>query len=94
MKDVASVMGGCWLMWATYEMKMKFIEPLVDCALNEDCIAPFGSQISGCNVSVINDGSYAGCHRYDQSALNLILAREFGLDHFSRSTNRSIAKSI
>ena len=94
MKDVASIMGGCWLMWATYEMKMKLIEPLVDCALNEDCIAPFGSQISGCNMSDINDGSYAGCHRYDQSALNLILAREFGLDHFSRNTNRTIAKSI
>ena len=94
MKDVASVMGGCWLMWATYEMKMKLIEPWVDCALNEDCIAPFGSQISGCNMSDINDGSYAGCHRYDQSALNLILAREFGLNHFSRNTNRSIAKSI
>ena len=94
MKDVASVMGGCWLMWATYEMKQRLIFPWADCAIEEECIAPFGCQLFGCNSEIINDGRYAGCHRFDQSALNLILAREFGLDHFSRSTNCSIAKSI
>ena len=45
MKDVASLKGGCWLMWANSEMKRKLIAPWAECALNEDCIAPFGSEL-------------------------------------------------
>ena len=37
---------------------------------------------------------HVGCHRYDQSAPNLILARKFGLDYFSRSTNVNVSNSI
>ena len=35
-------------------------------------------SIGGCNYKGLSRGSYAGCHRYDQSALNMILIREFG----------------
>ena len=94
MKDIASLMGGCWLMWANSEMKRKLISPWAECALNKDCIAPFGSTLHGCNKREPFDGHYSGCHRYDQSALNLILAREFGLDYFSRSTDIDISNSI
>ena len=94
MKDVASLMGGCWLMWANSEMKEKLIAPWAECALNKDCIAPFGSELYGCHNAEPFDDHYVGCHRYDQSALNLILAREFGLDYFSRSTDIDISNSI
>ena len=94
MKDVASLMGGCWLMWANSDMKQKLIAPWAECAYNQDCIAPFGSELYGCHNAEPFDGHYVGCHRYDQSALNLILAREFGLDYFSRSTNVNVSNSI
>ena len=59
-------------------MKEKFIEPWLDCALHVECIAPKGSKGWPCGHIINHDGHYIGCHRYDQSALNLILAREFG----------------
>ena len=81
-------------MWANSEMKQKLIAPWAECAYNQDCIAPFGSELYGCHNAEPFDGHYVGCHRYDQSALNLILAREFGLDYFSRSTNVNVSNSI
>ena len=58
----------------------KILEPWADCALHKECIAPEGAQVI-CNETYGIDakGAYRGCHRYDQSALNMILVREFGL---------------
>lgn len=52
-------------------MKEKFLAPWVDCALHEECIAPKGSRVY-CNLQ----NPERGCHRFDQSALNVILVRE------------------
>jgi hypothetical protein len=65
------------------------------CALEQDCMAPPGSTVT-CDGSRIlkwheHDGAYVlikncfyyfncRCHRYDQSALNIILASKFEFD--------------
>ena len=68
--------------WATQQIKEKLIKYWVDCALHPECIAPPGAGIFGCNMSMVktNPGKYVGCHRFDQSALNVILYREFGAE--------------
>lgn len=56
---------------------MPFLFRLVSCALTEECIAPTGSRVP-CNdifydhVSPERINAYDECHRYDQSAANLI----------------------
>ena len=56
-------------------VKNKFLLKWVDCALHPECIAPPGAGLFGCDFQrPMND--YAGCHRYDQSALNAILIRD------------------
>ena len=75
--------AGCWVMWANSLMKFKFLNYWVDCALHQECIAPHGSNIWPCDFKLHNKtkgaGVYIGCHRFDQSALGMILIREFGL---------------
>ena len=93
MADVGSIQAGVWLMWANDVMKKKLIDPWVDCALHKECIAPSGAKSIPCGKRS-NDGHYIGCHRFDQSALNLILAREFGLDYYSKGTNEPLSHSI
>ena len=68
--------------WATQQIKERLIKYWVDCALHPECIAPPGTGIFGCNFDIVktNPGKYIGCHRFDQSALNVILYREFGAE--------------
>ncbi|XP_067123407.1 uncharacterized protein [Centruroides vittatus] len=47
--------------------------PWVQCALTPDCIAPIGVQSSGCRFDKKPLYRYSGCHRYDMSALNVML---------------------
>ena len=92
-KDIAqlqSLQSGGFLIWANSVMQEKLIEPWLDCALHQECIAPKGSKLWPCHFTKVHDGHYIGCHRYDQSALNLILAREFGVDGVLKAVNRNI----
>ena len=77
-----TLQGGVFCMWQTKLFRDKFLNNWVDCALHEDCLTPKGSTFDGCNFKMLSEpdhrGEYIGCHRYDQSALNLILYREFG----------------
>ena len=91
------VEGGVWAMWVNDLTVSKILEPWVDCALHKECIAPEGAQLIFCKEVKETDakGAYRGCHRYDQSALNMILAREFGLsvwDLFPLREMRGILK--
>ena len=82
--------GNSFCMWMTKTFQEKFLSNWVDCASHQECISPKGASVSGCSLNNINlpgyKGEYAGCHRYDQSALNLILYREFGVENWK---NRS-----
>ena len=96
-KDIAHVQtleASCYLMWAHSVMQEKLIEPWLDCALHQECIAPEGSKLWPCNFTTFHDGHYIGCHRYDQSALNLILTREFGVDAILKGGNRAITSPV
>jgi hypothetical protein len=73
------IQSGTLLMLANKVLKERVLTPWVDCAEHVECIAPEGALLRPCNFRRIPNTSYIGCHRYDQSALNLILIREFGL---------------
>ena len=67
--------SGTIILWANAMFKEKLLPSLIDCASHLECIAPKGSNHFGCNFAL---PGYVGCHRYDQSALNVILLRDFG----------------
>lgn len=67
-------------------LQHTFISPFVDCALHADCIAPPGSSPFGCNnalygqqvknIDKLEEVKNIGCHRFDQSVLTVLFARE------------------
>ena len=100
-QEIANIMprsfqAGVLLIWANDLAKQKILSPWVDCANHLSCIAPPGSLRDGCNLTVQPLSAYVGCHRYDQSALNLILVREFGeyLNAIFEGKNDIIPKKI
>ena len=89
--------SGLYIMWTTKLAIQHIIKPYADCSRNRQCISPKGAKLGGCasnmrdRVAFLN--SYGGCHRYDQSALNMILIREFGssaFDIFLNTTKKGI----
>ena len=81
-------------MWANSVMRTKFLSYWVDCALHQECIAPPGTKLVPCNFKLGNEnkgaGMYIGCHRYDQSALAMILIREFGLQVWNMTVHDEV----
>ncbi|XP_052759745.1 uncharacterized protein LOC128202713 [Mya arenaria] len=89
----------------TEKVRTKIMLPWIKCALVEECISPTGSQNSGGYCSEKRPRYlYSGCHHYEQSALNLILGKEFSFvetpyianeEIFGvESTNKSVTSSI
>ena len=76
--------------WFTSLIREKWMKRWLECALHKECIAPPGTSPYGCKFNLLkkNDGRYIGCHRFDQSALNVLLYQEFGRErwrHLSRT---------
>ena len=96
MVNWGTLQGGAWIMLLNQDMKENVLKPWVDCALHEQCIAPNGSALSPCQNEKIGyyTGKYIGCHRYDQSALNIILARRFGINMYSHLANTGITRKL
>ena len=92
--DMYSIEATGFLMWANTIMKELLIEPWLDCALHRECIAPLGATLRPCIFTKNHDGHYIGCHRYDQSALDIILARGFGPYSAQIAQNDKVRKSI
>ena len=67
--------SGGMLMRSDYALKNpdNLLSRWVDCAMHVECIAPKGAKLFGCNFRIKPDYAYVGCHRYDQSALNVII---------------------
>ena len=67
--------GSGMLMRSDYALKNpdNLLSRWVDCAMHVECIAPKGATLFGCNFRTKPDYAYVGCHRYDQSALNVII---------------------
>ena len=71
--------GTAFLLWVNTFLKQNFLRYWIDCAIHPECISPPGARVFGCKMDKIKDGAFIGCHRFDQSALNMILLREFGI---------------
>ncbi|MFH4978761.1 hypothetical protein AB6A40_005470 [Gnathostoma spinigerum] len=63
----------------TKETMDSIMKWMVLCATERECISPNGAQLI-CSFSE-DRISYAGCHRYDQSLVNLLLANTFSYDY-------------
>ena len=94
MSQFGHIEAGCWVMWANSVMRTKFLSYWVDCALHQECIAPPGAKRAPCNFKLGNEnkgtGMYIECHRYDQSALVMILIREFGLQVWNMTVHDDV----
>ncbi len=83
------IQSGLYIMWTTELMNRHLIQPWVDCSRHIECISPKGAFKNKCRLLDLHVKenfltSFSGCHRYDQSALNMILIREFGLSAFNK----------
>ena len=94
MANVQTIQGGSFLLHVTNEAIQKIIDPWEDCATHTECIAPAGSKRFPCSPVGVCDGHFVGCHRYDQSAINLVLAREYGMDYHTKAVDRSISDKL
>ena len=94
MAAIPTIQSGCYLLLVNDETRRKIVDPWEDCSLHADCIVPKGYKTWPCNFTTKHDGHYIGCHRYDQSALNMILAREYGLNYYSRAVDLKISNKL
>ena len=81
MKGLRTIQSGCWVIWLTDKTK-RLLNSWKDCALHKECIAPEGAILNPCRMKELgldyDDVDYCECHRFDQSALDVILFRDFG----------------
>ncbi|XP_055928279.1 uncharacterized protein LOC129959464 [Argiope bruennichi] len=73
------------ILYNTDTVHFKIMFHWVKCALVPNCIAPIGAQNSGCRFDKKPLYRYSGCHRYDMSALNVVLGLmfDFSSSHYS-----------
>jgi len=68
------------VMYNSEHLVKTIMLPWVKCALLEECVNPLGAQNTGCLYNRRPYYLYQGCHRYDMSALNVLLGKAFSLD--------------
>uniref|UniRef100_A0A915IXJ5 Uncharacterized protein n=1 Tax=Romanomermis culicivorax TaxID=13658 RepID=A0A915IXJ5_ROMCU len=89
--NISMIGANIQLVFGTKKLKRQILRYWVLCALEEKCMAPDGSNL-GCNFENDRYSRYAECHRFDQSALNILLAwaNDFYLDRYYSSNFSSI----
>ncbi len=80
--DLGQIQFGFAVFWMSNDVVRSILDEWVDCATHENCIAPKGAltnhpdcgkKLGGPSATV-----YCGSHRFDQSAINLILYKRYG----------------
>ncbi len=80
--DLRQIQFGFAVFWMSNDIVRSILDEWVDCAMHENCIAPKGAlrnhpdcgkKLGGPPATV-----YCGSHRFDQSAINLILYKRYG----------------
>uniref|UniRef100_A0A914PCF1 Uncharacterized protein n=1 Tax=Panagrolaimus davidi TaxID=227884 RepID=A0A914PCF1_9BILA len=63
------------ILWIGSEIGWKIMRRFVTCALHPECMGPAGTN---CDYNLMTKfpNRFSGCHRFDQSAINLILLEE------------------
>ena len=95
-KQMRGVRGvqACMLLIKWSHTTEKFLDEWLDCAKHLECIAPRGSRVAPCALKKLETNpwslEYIGCHRYDQSALNLLLMRTFGREAFALAKDGAV----
>ncbi|VDM49826.1 unnamed protein product [Toxocara canis] len=85
--------GANTMLWiGKRDVKEEVLKPFVQCSLVEDCMAPPGSILS-CNFPPGPRRNYANCHRYDQAAVNVIVALRAGLNITRYTISNSVLKT-
>ncbi len=81
--ELPQIQGGFLVVWMTDATVRKILDDWVDCALHQECIAPVGASVWGPGNCAPKIGGpqvtlFSGCHRFDQSALDLIMYKHCG----------------
>jgi len=71
--------ANCLLLYRTRPAIENVVWWWMLCALDPHCIAPTSNR--NCNNPYNSRSVYANCHRFDQSALNILLANYFAFDY-------------
>ena len=95
MQNVKGIEAGL-VLYKTNEVAMHIIDLWCDCAMHEDCIAPKKALHVPCNFKLVKRGAteYIGCHRFDQSVLNIVIVREYGRQVYDYILDSLINKSL
>ena len=67
------------VLYNTNHVHVDIMRPWVECALAPKCISPLGAESGGC-IQRKPRYLYSGCHRYAESALNVVLGLAFNYD--------------
>uniref|UniRef100_A0A7E4W6N5 VWFA domain-containing protein n=1 Tax=Panagrellus redivivus TaxID=6233 RepID=A0A7E4W6N5_PANRE len=78
MKATKQIQSGTYVV-ANSPNGRNVIDSLARCAIEPDCMAPPGAQVK-CNMSLISSNNDIGCHRFDQSAMNMRLIELYGIN--------------
>ena len=84
--DVTLAIGGLSIWLGESPVAQLILHNWFLCILDVKCIAPPGSVLGPCNWTLSHmPGRFVGCHRYDQSALSVVLLKMFG-EKLAKST--------
>uniref|UniRef100_A0A914QIA4 ISXO2-like transposase domain-containing protein n=1 Tax=Panagrolaimus davidi TaxID=227884 RepID=A0A914QIA4_9BILA len=68
---------GGLILWIGSKNGKRILKRLLECTLKSNCLAPPGAKLYCDSAKIYSDNTtFSGCHRFDQSAINLILYEE------------------